>query len=861
MNFGKNYFLKETKGEKSRKQDQDLEPTPEFSSFDIPSPVDPLKEVEVSTFGLEGLDRDTIEEDILTSKNYLDGVFPPAGLNFKLDWFLFDFAEGTDADFLEGLAALDDISLSGLYVKMTMLAVNQGLPADSLTYYDQIVYEKPAKEEPEGTENVPEVSTEEKLKNKNRVVNDEEKRKKEADKLRVIDKDLKKMSDDDLMDYVSKMEKEPNPENKDQQKKDIDAAKKELKERGLKTKDEKKEGLNIKENISDGLGMGPKESLVCKRCGRGVPVGSMIGVKFCPYCGTEYDNSGGGKNAMASGMPGEGAKEKNWDEKKQQGERKDIDAAKKKLREHGLKTDGILNGKVDVEGLREELRVSFDFSEKEREAIVSAAVKGREDVIEKILQTKNQDYWDTILFFVDSQKQKEKIVKDVLEIAPVGSQGGVFYVKINGKKYGYDATDAVVGQFFKLLRHNAGRALAYLKKNAPLKFGAKKFTPGSLGEFSFEELEKVNGSLEVYLWSKKDKFYIGMLDGKLISIEDKSDFPIEIRSRFGDTEKTLFYSQEAGDIPIRASIDNLEALSVLLDKVSDEEREYDYELGRYFVTFKAKDQSKIIIPMLDTPEEELPKDEPKEDLGEEIDESLKIDQEEKKAGDSCKTKDDEEGVLEDKDGKLVCVAKKEKKEENLKIDKEEKKAGDSCKTEDDEDGILEDKDGKLVCVVKKGKKEENLKIDKEEKKAGDPCKMEDEADGVLEDKDGKLVCVAKKEKKEENLKIDQEAIKLAKGWMKGKVKPGRKFRGQFRSDFSIDVREILKSFQIVELEEWAEMLDEGASFELYNGGVLGAEEYWVVFTKMKGWWGIEDLSNSHETWSVRQGVEWFNDMF
>lgn len=36
----------------------------------------------------------------------------------------------------------------------------------------------------------------------------------------------------------------------------------------------------------------------------------------------------------------------------------------------------------------------------------------------------------------------------------------------------------------------------------------------------------------------------------------------------------------------------------------------------------------------------------------------KVDQEEKKVGDACKMEDGSEGVLEDKDGKLVCVPPK-----------------------------------------------------------------------------------------------------------------------------------------------------------------------------------------------------------
>lgn len=68
-----------------------------------------------------------------------------------------------------------------------------------------------------------------------------------------------------------------------------------------------------------------------------------------------------------------------------------------------------------------------------------------------------------------------------LEVIPVGVTGNVFNVKINGTEYGFEALSGKIDDVYKSftgqLKYSAGRALAWLKKNAKQVSGGKLSTP------------------------------------------------------------------------------------------------------------------------------------------------------------------------------------------------------------------------------------------------------------------------------------------------------------------------------------------------------------------------------------------------
>ena len=79
-----------------------------------------------------------------------------------------------------------------------------------------------------------------------------------------------------------------------------------------------------------------------------------------------------------------------------------------------------------------------------------------------------------------------------------------------------------------------------------------------------------------------------------------------------------------------------------------------------------------------------------------------------KAGDACKLVDGTEGVIAEQEGGLVCVAKEadggndgagESGKGAETGTGTEPKAGGVCKLEDGSDGVVEDQNGTLVCVA------------------------------------------------------------------------------------------------------------------------------------------------------------------
>jgi hypothetical protein len=76
-------------------------------------------------------------------------------------------------------------------------------------------------------------------------------------------------------------------------------------------------------------------------------------------------------------------------------------------------------------------------------------------------------------------KEESAFLEEGLSVQNLGIENGVLYVDINGSKYGYGPAggkdlDDIADSFAGLLKHSAGRALAWLKKNAELVFGSKK---------------------------------------------------------------------------------------------------------------------------------------------------------------------------------------------------------------------------------------------------------------------------------------------------------------------------------------------------------------------------------------------------
>jgi len=80
---------------------------------------------------------------------------------------------------------------------------------------------------------------------------------------------------------------------------------------------------------------------------------------------------------------------------------------------------------------------------------------------------------------LDSFLESHEYIDESLAVDPVSLSDDFFYVSINGRVYGYQAKPGdniveIAETFKKMLKHSAGRALAWLKKNTLLASGSVK---------------------------------------------------------------------------------------------------------------------------------------------------------------------------------------------------------------------------------------------------------------------------------------------------------------------------------------------------------------------------------------------------
>jgi hypothetical protein len=157
----------------------------------------------------------------------------------------------------------------------------------------------------------------------------------------------------------------------------------------------------------------------------------------------------------------------------------------------------------------------------------------KEQVREQELQREEVVKMKDALRYVEAIESGDEDVTSVLEAAKLSLsdievKGGKLFVTINGSPYSYSANgtgdfkgkgiDEIAAHFKKIMKHNAGRALAWLKKNTTLESGSKKemvdFTVDGIklsedektlfdkyfkvedGKLSFEEFETVGKEIE-----------------------------------------------------------------------------------------------------------------------------------------------------------------------------------------------------------------------------------------------------------------------------------------------------------------------------------------------------------------------------
>lgn len=73
--------------------------------------------------------------------------------------------------------------------------------------------------------------------------------------------------------------------------------------------------------------------------------------------------------------------------------------------------------------------------------------------------------------------ENDPFLDENLVIKPLELSQDLFYVSVNGKTYGYKAKagediEEIADKFKKILKHSAGKAIAWLKKNTDLSMGA-----------------------------------------------------------------------------------------------------------------------------------------------------------------------------------------------------------------------------------------------------------------------------------------------------------------------------------------------------------------------------------------------------
>lgn len=781
---------------------------PQFNGeFEIPPSIDPVAAIPDGFFDpalLGSLDASQVRDDILTALNYLMGIYPPDTLNFTLDWYLFDFAMGTEPQFVESLAALTPDNLAELYSKMVLLAVEQGLPYESFTYYTTLLNAPPVSLESAPASVDPTVPVIESRKRRKSI---DEEEKKDPDK---EEKDKEKEGEEE--DDPSKKKKTDEEEKKDPDKEEKDKEKdpeKKADEAECPEGDDDEDEEDKKKK--DGLQEGPPQSVICKRCGRGIPTQTMVGATFCPYCGYKYEEPSN-KNIQSSSQ-------------------------------------------------------------------VTAAT---------------QHGWDSL-------KKGDSLRVDV-----IGDVRGIFYISINGTKYGYEADGNVIEKFLALLRHNGGKALAYLKENSKLAFGSKNWSAGS----SWESLDftKFKVNLGAYIWHKGDQYYIGTLNGKKFSVKDKQAFPVQISSRFGDMEKTLFYSKEAGEMPIAISVSNVEAFHILMDRATDDVNEYRYNLSRYFVSFTAKDSTRIMIPVVDAvdplpgapKESETTPASPAGESGGDIVGSTVIGPEHgettqpvETAGEPEKKEDPIAGEGGDyvggdnappddtdtitKDGGADTIGGDKAPPDTapgiLKADQKGKRESIRRRRAllDQEEKDLEDKEEKDKKEKDKEKTDEEisktnqLAAEAEALKVDPPYEEENDGDPELEKKDpiaGQGGEIIKAEAPPNSAPKTSDGLKIPGAKKRSdsmKISSGGS-RTTHLIDFGKDPAAVVQA-KIPEVKRWLQSnVKVGESAELSSD--VNGPEHWVIFNRVNTsvLWTIEDLSNSKSR-EIEYGINNFMEMF
>jgi hypothetical protein len=161
------------------------------------------------------------------------------------------------------------------------------------------------------------------------------------------------------------------------------------------------------------------------------------------------------------------------------------EAGKKDIEEQGVKEN---------EGVNEaEVKTDAEFKEY-AETVLRKAFgdkydqKKADETVDGILKKADGDYGAAVgmltsgLSETDSEEDVYEEFAEIdenLSLSNLGVEGDILYILINGNKYGYKAPagkdiEDLAKSFAGLAKHSAGKALAWIKKNAELVFGSKK---------------------------------------------------------------------------------------------------------------------------------------------------------------------------------------------------------------------------------------------------------------------------------------------------------------------------------------------------------------------------------------------------
>lgn len=215
------------------------------------------------------------------------------------------------------------------------------------------------------------------------------------------------------------------------------------------------------------------------------------------------------------------------------------EAGKKDIEEHGVKEGEEVNEGRSIESMGKEItRISKDMIElvkvyksaegKEKTAVVdslkklTAEKKKLENELDELIAGKDKDI--ELIVMESSSYGDFASIDENLAVANLGVEDDILYITINGNKYGYKAPsgkdiDAIAKSFAGLLKFSAGKALAWIKKNAELAFGSKKNnesmneaeinTEADFKEYAEKVLKKAHGN--DYDESKAQKTIDGIL--------------------------------------------------------------------------------------------------------------------------------------------------------------------------------------------------------------------------------------------------------------------------------------------------------------------------------------------------------------